>query len=137
MRHTRLQMANTKKPAKARKTETLTFDDVQEIGLGLPGVEPGATFGWPCLKVNGKLFMWMPVKKDVEPGTLALRIDFDQRAALLEEAPDTYYLTDHYVNYPAVLVRLNRLDRNSLQDLVRTSHRFVATKVIPKLKKKS
>jgi len=67
----------------------------------------------------------MPVKKDVEPGTLALRIDFDQRAALLEEAPDTYYLTDHYVNYPAVLVRLNRLDHNSLRDLLQTSHRFV------------
>jgi len=129
-------MANTKKSTKARKTETLTFDAVREIALELPGVELGATHGWPCLKVNGKLFAWMPVKKDVEPGTLALRIDFDQRAALLEEAPDTYYLTDHYVNYPAVLVRLNRLDRNSLQDLVRTSHRFVTSKVTRKSQKK-
>ena len=128
-------MANTKKPTRERKTETLTFETVREIGLGLPGVESGASFGWPCLKANGKLFVWMPVKKDVEPGTLALRIDFDQRDALLQEAPDTYYLTDHYVNYPAVLVRLNRLDRNSLRDLVQTSHRFVTTKVPRKSQK--
>jgi len=121
-------MAKTKKPTPERKTGALTFETVREIGLELPGVEPGATFGWPCLKANGKLFAWMPVKKDVEPGTLALRIDFDQRDALMEEAPDTYYLTDHYVNYPAVLVRLNRLDNSSLRDLVRTSHRFVTTK---------
>jgi hypothetical protein len=110
------------------KPKTLSFDTVQEIGLDLPGVESGSTFGWPCLKAKGKLFAWMPVKKDVEPGTLALRIDFDQRDALLEEAPATYYLTDHYRNYPAVLVRLNRLDRSSLSDLLRTSHRFVTSK---------
>jgi len=121
-------MANAKKPTRAHKTETLTFETVREIGLGLPGVEPGSTFGWPCLKAKGKLFAWMPVKKQVEPGTLALRIDFDQRAALLQEAPDTYYLTDHYVGYPAVLVRLDRLDRSSLGDLLRTSHRFVTAK---------
>jgi hypothetical protein len=125
-------MAGRKKPTRKPKAETLTFETVRETGLMLPGVDTGATFGWPCLKVNGKLFAWMPVKKDVEPGTLALRIDFDQREALLEEAPDTYYLTDHYVNYPAVLVRLNRLDRNSLRDLLQTSHRFVTTQATGK-----
>src|SRR5436190_13573781 len=119
-------MAKTKKPA--RKTEILTFETVLEIGMGFSGVESGTTFGWPCLKANGKLFTWMPVKKDVEPGTLALRIDFDQREALLEEAPDTYYLTDHYRNYPAVLIRLNRLDKESLRDLLRASYRVVTTK---------
>lgn len=121
-------MADIRKSRRAHKPETLTFDTVREIGLELPGVETGSTFGWPCLKANGKLFAWMPVKKLVEPGTLALRIDFDQRDALLEEAPDTYYLTDHYRNYPAVLVRLNRLGLSALSDLLRTSHRFVTTK---------
>jgi hypothetical protein len=121
-------MANVRKSSRGRKPEILTFDAVREIGLELPEVDEGSTFGWPCLKANGKLFAWMPVKKLVEPGTLALRIDFDQRDALLEEAPATYYLTDHYRNYPAVLARLNQLDRSSLGDLLRTSHRFVMSK---------
>jgi hypothetical protein len=125
-------MADSRKSRRAPKAETLTFDTVQEIALEFPGIEQGSTFGWPCLKVNGKLFAWMPVKKLVEPGTLALRIDFDQRDALLEEAPDAYYITDHYRDYPAVLVRLNRLERSSLSDLLRASHRFVTTKPLGK-----
>jgi len=121
-------MSKTKKSVRRRPAEAMTFETVREIGLDLPAVEPGSTFGWPCLKANGNLFAWMPVKKDVEPGTLALRIDFDQREALLQEAPETYYVTDHYVDYPAVLVRLTRLDRDSLADLLRASHRFVTAK---------
>jgi CO/xanthine dehydrogenase Mo-binding subunit len=44
-----------------------------------------------------------------EPNTLAVRIDFDQRAELMAAEPDVYYVTDHYLNYPTVLVRLSRI----------------------------
>jgi hypothetical protein len=42
---------------------------------------------------------------------LIVRVDFDQRAELLAAEPDVYYITDHYKDYPAVLVRPPRVFR--------------------------
>lgn len=42
----------------------------------------------------------------------------ERREELLREEPSTYYLTDHYVNYPIVLVRLRRVHRDALRDLL-------------------
>ena len=66
--------------------------------------------------------------KSVGPSTLAVRIDFDQRAELLATEPSIYYVTDHYMNYPTVLVRLSRIDRKSLSDLLDMAWRFVSSK---------
>jgi len=54
-------------------------------------------------------------------------VGFDDRAGLLAEAPDVYYLTDHYVGYNAVLVRLSRLNRELLRDLLGMAYKFVTT----------
>lgn len=48
------------------------------------------------------------------------------RAHLLAEAPDLYYVTDHYAPHPAVLVRLSRLNADSLRDLLAMAYKFVA-----------
>jgi len=53
---------------------------------------------------------------------------FDHRAELLATAPDVYYLTDHYLNYPVVLVRLSRIHAESLRDLLGIAWRFVTAK---------
>jgi hypothetical protein len=50
---------------------------------------------------------------------------FDDRAGLLAETPDVYYVTDHYIGYDAVLVRLSRVDRDVLRDLLRMAYTFV------------
>ena len=55
-------------------------------------------------------------------------MDFADRDALVEDDPDTYYLKDHYLNYPCVLVRLGRVRIDALRDLVAGAHRFVGTK---------
>ena len=52
-------------------------------------------------------------------------IDFDDRAELLAAAPDVYYVTDHYVGYTAVLVRLSRVRQDVLRDLLGMAHKFV------------
>jgi hypothetical protein len=113
----------------------LTFDTVRKIGLSLPDVEDSTAYGSPSLKVRGKLLTCMAINKSAEPGSLAVRIDFDQREHLLAEAPEIYYVTDHYVNYPAVLVRLSRIDTDALRDLLSTAWRFV-TASTPKRKPK-
>ena len=67
----------------------------------------------------------VPVNRSAEPGSLAVRIDFDDRAELLAASPDVYYVTDHYLNYNAVLVRLSRVTPDVLRDLLGTAHKFV------------
>jgi hypothetical protein len=54
--------------------------------------------------------------------------DFEQRDALISEDPDRYYVKPHYESYPVVLVRLARVDRDVLEDLLRASHRVVSSK---------
>jgi hypothetical protein len=106
----------------------IDFDSVREIALEFPEVEEGTTRGAFALKARGKLLTCQPIHKSAEPGSLAVRIDLDQRAALLAEAPDVYYVTDHYVPYPMVLVRMSRITREALRDLLSSAYRFVTSK---------
>ena len=106
----------------------IDFKLVREIGLKLPDVEEGNMYGAPALKVRGKLLSCPAIHRSAEPNTLAVRIDFDQRAELLEADPDVYYLKDHYVNYPVVLVRMSRINQDALRDLLNMAWRFVTSK---------
>jgi hypothetical protein len=91
-----------------------TWDDVRALGLALPGVVEETSYDTPALKVNGKLLVRL--KEDLE--TLALRIDFEERQALVHGQPDVFFVTPHYENYPMVLVRLAAVDREELGELL-------------------
>jgi len=85
------------------------FDLVRQIALALPGVEESTMYGAPAVKLRKKLLACPAIHRSAEPNTLAVRIDFEQRDELINEDPDVYYLKDHYVNYPVVLVRMSRI----------------------------
>jgi hypothetical protein len=104
------------------------FDLVREFALALPGVEESTIHGAPSLKVRGQLLTCPAIYRSAEPNSLVVKIDLDQRAKLLAAEPRVYYLTDHYINYPTVLVRLREIDRNSLRNLLRTAWDFVTSK---------
>jgi hypothetical protein len=113
----------------------IDFDTVRKIGLLLPGVEEGTAYGVPALKVQGKLLACVPANPSAEPGSLVVRMGFDERAELLAAAPDVYYVTDHYADYNAVLVRLSRVNAEVLRDLLGMAYKFVtasATRTSPK-----
>ena len=76
--------------------------------------------------MHGKMFACVAINKSAEPDSMVVRMDTAQRDLLIEEEPATYYLTDHYVDYPCVLVRLSRVSPASLSDLLRGAHRFVS-----------
>jgi hypothetical protein len=107
-----------------KHASTINFDSVREIGLALPGVEESTAYGSPALKVRGKLMACVPSHRSAEPGSLVVRVGFDDRAELLAAAPDVYYVTDHYLGY-AVLVRLSRVTPDVLRDLLGMAHKFV------------
>jgi hypothetical protein len=110
---------------------TIDFDTVRNIGLALPGVEEGTAYGFPALKVHGKLLACVPANRSAEPGSIVVRVDFEDRAELLAAAPDVYYITDHYANYNAVLVRLSRVNSGVLRDLLGMAYKFVTANVKP------
>lgn len=101
------------------------FEIVRKIGLALPGVVESTMYGAPALKIQGKLVACIPTHKSAEAGSLAVRMNFDDRADLLAGAPDVYYITNHYVNYNAVLVRFARISEDELRDLIRMAYKFV------------
>src|SRR5262249_59838392 len=90
-----------------------------------PGVGESTAYGSPALKVHGRLLACVPAHRSAEPGSLVVRVGFDDRAELLAAAPDVYYLTDHYVDYTCVLVRLARITPDSLRDLLGLAHKFL------------
>lgn len=113
----------------AQQTEKkIGFDMVRQMGLALPDVEEGTAYGSPALKVRGKMFACLAIHRSAEPDSLAIRIDFDRREELMAADPRTYYLTDHYVNYPCMLVRLTRVHPDALRDLLRMAWRFMSTR---------
>ena len=105
------------------------FEPVRAVGLALPGVEAATKYdGSPMLKVGGSFMAGLAMHTSAEPETLVVRADLEERQALLEEAPETYYLTDYYRKYPLVLARLSRLDRDALRDLLSMSRRLTLAK---------
>jgi hypothetical protein len=106
----------------------VNFDEVRRLALALPDVEASTTWDSPALKIRGRLMACVAIHKSAEPNTLAVRIDFDQRAELMAAEPEIYYLTDHYVNYPVVLVRLSSIHPDALRDLLGMSWTFVTSK---------
>jgi hypothetical protein len=107
---------------------TISFDTVRNIGLKLPGVEEGTAYGQPALKVHGKLLACLAAHRSAEPNSLVVLMDLDDRAELLDADPDVYYVTDHYVGYTSLLVRLSRVNADVLRDLLGMAYRFVTRK---------
>ena len=111
------------------RMKTTPFSTVEAIGRTLSGVEISTTWGQPSLKVRGKMFACLASHSSAEPDTLVVMTDFAQRDALLDEEPERYYVTKHYIDYPCVLVRLAQVDREVLQDLLIGACQFVGSSV--------
>jgi hypothetical protein len=109
----------------------MTYDAVRKIGLALPGVVEGTSYGTPALKVKGKLFVRL--RPDLE--AIVIATPFEQREELMASDPEKYFITDHYRDYPYMLVRLSKVGADEVRDLLRMAHRTAsAGKPFPRLK---
>lgn len=113
---------SAKKPASRKKG--VTFDEVCKLGLELPGVAKSMTWGTASLKVDGKMFVRL--KEDGE--TLVLKMDIVSRDLVIQAQPKIFYITDHYRDWPYVLVRMSELRTPQLQELLEDSWRLAASK---------
>ncbi|AKT43988.1 MmcQ/YjbR family DNA-binding protein [Chondromyces crocatus] len=116
---TRSPAAST--PRRARKPLDLTA--VRTIALAFPGAEEGVSYGTPAFRNRKKLFARL--REDGE--SLVVMIDIEARDGLLDADPATFFITDHYRNYPCLLVRLAVVSTETLHDLLEQSWRRTAS----------
>jgi hypothetical protein len=102
----------------------LTFGDVVTLCASFPGIEVGTSYGTPAIKVKGKLLVRL--KEDGE--NIVLRTTFVVRDHLIHTQSSVFFLTDHYRDYPMVLVRLHSVAKMQLYELIEATWRESAPK---------
>jgi hypothetical protein len=105
--------------------ERVTFDDVRKFTLLWPEVEDGTSYGTPALKVRRKLLARLREDND---SLVMFGIPFDEREMLIARQPKLFYFTDHYRDYPIVLLRLSKASRATVEPLLRRHWRTLASK---------
>ena len=104
---------------------TANFEAVRVLAHELPDLQESTMYGSPALKLGKRLVACVAIHRSAEPGSLVVRTDFEQRAALLADDPGTFYVTDHYVSHPVVLVRMSRLQQDQLRELLDAARQCV------------
>ena len=107
----------------------MTFDDVRKLALAWPEVEDGSSYGTPALKVRKK--MLVRLKEDGDSLVMP-SVPQDERAMLVEREPKVFYFTDHYRDYPMVLIRLSKTKRGMIEPFLRRRWRELASKAVVK-----
>jgi len=103
----------------------MTFDDVRKIALDWPEVEDGTSYGTPALKVRQK--MLVRLKEDGDSLVMP-SVPRDEREMLVGSKPKVFYFTDHYRDYPMVLIRLSKAKRATVEPFLRRRWRELASK---------
>jgi hypothetical protein len=107
---------------RAGNSRSISWDVVQELALAYLGAEVGTSYGTPAVKVRGKLF----VRLHQDGDSVVVRIDMNERAMRMQADPKAFHITDHYLAYPWMLVRLSAVRRDDLDDLLEDSWRLQA-----------
>jgi hypothetical protein len=106
-----------------------TWNDVRRITLGLPETTEGTSYGNLAWKVKGKAFAWeRPLRAsdvaalgpDAPHGAiLGVRTDgVEMKEALLKSDPTVFFTTPHFDGFAAVLVRLSKIGKIRLRDVL-------------------
>ncbi len=109
-----------------KKSKPVSFETARQLALALPEVVEGTSYGTPAFKVGGKVKGKLIARLREDGDSLVVKIDFLKRDILISAEPETFYITDHYRDYPYVLVRLSRVRREVLRDLLEQAWRLEA-----------
>ncbi|HEY1421589.1 MAG TPA: hypothetical protein VGG90_12890 [Candidatus Dormibacteraeota bacterium] len=105
----------------------MTVEDAATIALALPNVTEGVRFGNRTWLVDGKGFAWeRPLSKaDLkrlggQPAPqgplLAVRLaDMHEKEILMMDPPNGFFDIEHFGGYPAVLIKLPLVNRQTLK----------------------
>ena len=93
--------------------------------LELPETTAGTCYGTPALLVKGKTFVRM---KDA--ATLVVMCELEEKEMLMAFDPSRYFETDHYRGWPAILVRIHRIEPAELRHRLRRAFLLQAPKTL-------
>ncbi len=117
--------ATARRSTRAKSTQSASdVETLRRIALSFAGVEEGTSYGTLAFRVSKKFLCRM--KEDGE--SLAIRMDFAEREMLIAGEPETFYITDHYRNYPMVLIRLPKIHPEELKRIFSNAWRQYAGK---------
>ena len=112
--------------AKDRKPGSglVSWETVRHLALALPEAQESSSYGTPAFRVRGKLFARLHQSGD----SVVVKIDPAERAMRMRADPKAFYITDHYINYPCMLVKFSAVRREDLRELLEESWRRSAPK---------
>lgn len=97
----------------------MTFEEIRRLALEFPGTQEGTSYGTPAFRIRGRFLGRL---HDSEPA-FVLRMDLETRDFVTKARPDVFYVTDHYHDYPAVLVRYEAIDAEDLREYIEDAWR--------------
>jgi hypothetical protein len=104
---------------------SVTKAQLKTIALSFPGGNERPSYGKPAFCIEKKFFVrW----RDEEDSIVLIVDSIDERDMLLEADPKTFFITDHYKNYPSVLARAAKIDPGTLRAMLERRWRKLAPK---------
>jgi hypothetical protein len=107
------------------------FEAIRKMALALDNVEETTSYGTPAFKVGGAMIARL--RDDI--GALVVRMSIEDRQELMAADPETYFITDHYLEYPYILVNLAHVTPDAMRDLLRGAWRWASAEKKPGKKK--
>ena len=104
---------------------SVTKAQLKKIALAFPGANEKSSYGKPAFCIEKKFFTrW----RDEENSIVLIVDSIDERDMLLEADAKTFFITDHYRNYPSVLARAAQMDAKTLRGMLDRRWRKIAPK---------
>ena len=98
------------------------LDTIRSVLAPLPEVEEYSCFGTPAFRVKKKLLARIQDNGE----TIAIRCH--NRDVWMKAKPKIFFITDHFRNYPSVLVHLSTVTKKDLTQIVTEAWRDIAPK---------
>ena len=115
-------MKRSRKPEDRDDHAGVSFDTVRAIVSKFAGAIEGTSYGTPAFFVGKTLF----ARQHQDGESLVIRMEPEERAMWVKADPVTYSVTEHYRNYPLILVRMASVERDELNELLVNAWRLAA-----------
>jgi hypothetical protein len=104
---------------------SVTKVQLKRIALSFAGANEASSYGKPSFLIVKKFFTrW----RDEENSIVLIVDSIDERDMLLEADPGTFFITEHYRNYPSVLAYASQIDAKTLHGMLERRWRKIAPK---------
>jgi hypothetical protein len=108
-------------------------EEARRLLLELANVAEGTSYGMPSFLLNGRFLARF---RDDDTVMVLQLATISDREMLMQMDPRAFFFTDHYRNYPAVLIRLADVPKPLFADVVTEAWRHVSSLPLPRRWKK-